>query len=72
MIRIEANRATCNGYGNCVVAAESIFDLDDEGLVVLKQDTVDDDQLKLVRQAAYDCPTDSITILEKDAPGASG
>ena len=70
MIRIETNRATCSGYGNCVVAAESIFDLDDEGLVVLKQSVVGDDQLPAVRQAAYDCPTNSITVVEEDDPGA--
>jgi ferredoxin len=64
MIRVEANRETCSGYGNCVVAAESIFDLDDEGLVVLKQPVVGDELLRAARQAAYDCPTDSITVLE--------
>jgi ferredoxin len=68
MIRVIGNRETCSGFGTCLVAAESIFDLDDEGLVVVKQALVDDDQLSAVRQAAYDCPTDSISFTEDAAP----
>jgi ferredoxin len=64
MIRIEVNRETCSGFGTCLVAADSIFDLDDEGLVVLKEALVGDDQLAAVRQATYDCPTDSIAYTE--------
>jgi ferredoxin len=64
VISIKVNRATCNGYGNCLLAAPDIFDLGDDGLVVLKRDTVDDDQLALVRRAVYDCPTDSIELVE--------
>jgi ferredoxin len=71
MIRVEVNRETCNGYGNCVLAAATIFDLDDEGRVVLKQPMVGDDQIEAVRRAAYDCPTDSITYAEGDA-GTTG
>jgi ferredoxin len=66
MIRIQVNRTTCQGYGNCVLAAESVFDLDDDGLVLLRQQTIADDQLDAVRQAAYGCPTDSITITETE------
>jgi ferredoxin len=64
VIKIEANRETCEGFGTCVLAAESLFDLDDEGLVVVKEALVDDGLLGEVRQAAYDCPTDSITFVE--------
>jgi ferredoxin len=64
MIRIQINRETCSGFGTCVMVADSIFDLDDDGLVVLKQGLVDDEHLAVVRQAAYDCPTESITLTE--------
>jgi ferredoxin len=69
MIRVEVNRETCSGFGNCAVIAESIFDLDDEGLVILKRQLVADDELELVRRAAYDCPTDSIAYVEGVAEG---
>jgi ferredoxin len=65
MIHIQVNRETCNGYANCVKASAAIFDVDDEGLVVLNQETVEDDQLQAVRRAAYDCPTDSISFTEE-------
>jgi ferredoxin len=64
MIRVAVNRDTCSGFGTCLVASESIFDLDDEGLVVLKQELVGDEELAAVRQATYDCPTDSISFTE--------
>jgi ferredoxin len=68
MIRIEVNRATCKGYGNCLLAAESVFDLDDDGLVVLERPTPSEDELDDVRQAAYGCPTDSITVTVEEDP----
>ena len=64
MIRVTVNRDTCSGFATCVVVSETIFDLDDEGLVVLKRPLVEDDELDAVRQAAYDCPTDSISFTE--------
>jgi ferredoxin len=71
MIRIEVNRETCNGYGNCVIAAESVFELDDEGLVTLKRAEAGDEDRDAVRRAVYDCPTDSIALNaeESDAAG---
>jgi ferredoxin len=65
MIRVVANRETCEGYATCIRAAPEIFDLDDDGLVKLNQEVVDDDQLGAVRRASYDCPTDSISFVEE-------
>jgi ferredoxin len=64
MIRIEVNRETCSGFGSCVLVSDSLFDLDDEGLVVLKVATVPDEELDTVQRAVYDCPTDSISFTE--------
>jgi ferredoxin len=71
MIRVEVNHETCNGYGNCVIAAEGVFELDDEGLVTLKRAEVGDEDRDAVRRAVYDCPTDSIALIadEGDAAG---
>jgi len=32
---VKADLGQCQGYGNCVVAADDTFDLDDDGVVVL-------------------------------------
>lgn len=60
-IKIEVDRDACDGFGNCVVAAEDIFALDDDGIVVLTVADVDDDRADDVRRAANDCPTEAIT-----------
>ena len=60
-LRIAVERGSCNGYGNCVRAAEDIFDVDDDGLVVLNEEVVGDERLEQIQRAAYDCPTASIT-----------
>jgi 3-phenylpropionate/trans-cinnamate dioxygenase ferredoxin reductase subunit len=61
-VKVRVNRATCRGYGNCVLAAADVFELDDDGLVVLLEDDVDAERAKSVERAIYDCPTDSIAL----------
>jgi ferredoxin len=61
---IKVNRGTCQGYGNCVLALPSVFDLDEEGLVVLTREQTEDGELEGLRRAAYDCPTESIMFEE--------
>ncbi|CAN5320015.1 hypothetical protein BH09ACT8_BH09ACT8_52860 [soil metagenome] len=62
MTKIHIERSTCEGYGNCVSACPDIFDLDDEGIVVLDEGAAGNASLEELRRAAYDCPTESITI----------
>jgi ferredoxin len=64
MTTIKADRTTCQGYGNCAIAFPAAFDVDDDGLVVVKQDQIVGGDLEAARRAAYDCPTDSIKIEE--------
>ena len=69
MIRIKVNRDTCLGYGNCVLVAEHLCALDDEGLVTVDRELVGDDELEAVRRAVYDCPTSSISFDESAGAG---
>lgn len=63
------DRETCRGYGNCALVAGDLFDVGEEdGLVVLKRESVDDAELGAVRRAVYDCPTDSISFEESPPP----
>lgn len=64
MSTIKVDRTTCQGYGNCVLSLPSVFDIDDEGLVVLKRDDVEPGEMEGLRRAAYDCPTESITFVD--------
>jgi ferredoxin len=62
-IRIEAER--CEGFGNCINAAPDIFELDDEGHVCLKKETVGNERLEAVRRAVYDCPVNVISYTQE-------
>lgn len=55
---VEVDDDVCNGYGNCVIAAPAVFDLDpDTNLaVVLENPTADD----AVLEAVADCPVRAI------------
>ncbi|MFE2938131.1 ferredoxin [Streptomyces sp. NPDC059255] len=69
MIGIRVDRERCQGYGNCVMALAGAFDIDDEGLVVLKRATVGDGETGALRRAAYDCPTEAISFHAADDAG---
>jgi ferredoxin len=62
MISIKADRGACHGYGNCVLADPEVFDVDDDGLVVLRHTTVGDERLPAIRRAEYDCPNRAIAF----------
>jgi ferredoxin len=64
MISIKVDREVCQGYGNCVLALPSVFDIDETGQVILLQETVDSATLDGVRRAVHDCPTDAIACTE--------
>lgn len=65
MIRISVNRDVCDGFGNCVLAAEDIFELDENDVVRLKTELVDSNRAAALRRAAYDCPTNAISFIEE-------
>jgi ferredoxin len=71
MINVKVNRETCEGYANCVRAAPDVFDLDNDDLVVLKQEQPGDEQVSKVRRATYDCPTESISFTEDEEAAAN-
>ena len=40
MVRVQADRDVCISAGNCVMAADAVFDQDDDGIVVVLVDEV--------------------------------
>jgi ferredoxin len=52
------DRDACMGSGNCLFWAPTVFDLDDEGVAIVRGDVAgSEDQ---VRTAAANCPTSAI------------
>ncbi|MFG2879463.1 ferredoxin [Streptomyces sp. NPDC048337] len=66
-LHITANTAVCIGAGQCVMAAPDLFDQEEHGTVIVLEDEVPADELALVREAAYLCPSRAITYTETSA-----
>lgn len=60
--RVEINREACIGAGSCEVLANNTFGLDEENLVVIKQQNGDSDEDIL--SAAQSCPVDAILVFD--------
>lgn len=59
--RIDIDQATCNGYGNCVLAAPEVFDLDLEtNIAIVREGHAEDDEAVL--EAEADCPVRAIKL----------
>lgn len=64
MIRIAADLDKCEGYANCVISAPDIYDIDDDGKVVILRATIDEDQRDTVTEAVRSCPASAIWLEE--------
>lgn len=63
-LRIEIDRGTCMGSGNCQFWAPGVFDLDDEGVAyVVDPEAAPEDKVLLAGQG---CPTQAISIWRGD------
>jgi ferredoxin len=63
-MRIQADRDVCIGAGNCVLAAEDVFDQDDDAIVEVLQERPSPDQEAEVRNAVAQCPSGALSLVE--------
>lgn len=64
-MRIEVDQDKCVGGGQCVAAAAAVFDQrDEDGVVVLLNESPGEDLHEAVREAAILCPAAAIRVLE--------
>jgi len=61
-MRVIADRETCQGYGNCTLTAADVFDVDEQGLVVLRTEEVPAGTEADVRQAVRECPVGALAV----------
>ena len=59
-VKIEPDK--CVTSGQCVLLADGVFDQDDDGVVVLKKDVVEGDEVDGVVEAARVCPAAVIAL----------
>jgi ferredoxin len=62
MTTVKAERHLCQGYANCVVAAEDYFDIDDDGIVVVVKSDVAEADATRVDQAVRSCPVSVLSV----------
>ncbi|SNR91015.1 Ferredoxin [Haloechinothrix alba] len=64
-MRVMIDLAKCCGNGMCVMEAPAVFDQHDEdGTVILLDESPGTDQEEAVRSAAKHCPTEAITLVD--------
>ncbi|MDH6461747.1 ferredoxin [Micromonospora purpureochromogenes] len=62
-MRVEVDRETCVGSGNCVYFAPTVFDQDDrDGLVVVLVESPEPALRAATRTAALNCPVGAISV----------
>ncbi len=64
-MRVIVDRGRCIAAGQCVMKAPAVFDQDEEdGIVILLQEDIGEEQREAARRAARFCPAEAITIRE--------
>lgn len=62
---VRIDRHLCVGFGDCVEEAPESFELDEEGVVVLRDDAHPAGRERLIRACAS-CPVDALTLVDSD------
>ncbi|KAA0080102.1 ferredoxin [Mycolicibacterium sp. P9-64] len=52
----------CTGLGICESMAPDIFEVNDDGQLVLLKEDITDDELQAVEEAVAGCPTEALRI----------
>ena len=59
---VKADLALCQGYAHCVIAAPDVFDIDDDGVVVVLRASVGEEEREKVEEAARSCPVSALEV----------
>lgn len=62
MPRLTADHEACQGYGNCITGAPDVYDIDDDGVVVLLREEIPDSDRARVEEAARSCPVNALAV----------
>jgi ferredoxin len=61
-MKVSVDFAKCTGLGICESMAPDIFEVDDDGKLLLLKDDISDDELQSVEEAVTGCPTEALRI----------
>jgi len=63
-MKVEVDRELCISVASCVAVAPNTFELDDEGIAIVKDANADSKETIL--QAAQSCPVNAIIVYDDD------
>jgi ferredoxin len=64
MSRVQVDRERCIGSGACEALAPDVFEVDDDGVLVVHRSEPADDELPDVGDAVRACPTRALSLAE--------
>lgn len=67
MLHVVADYKKCEGYANCIAAAPDVFDIDDEGVVIVLRDAVESSESVRVSESVRSCPVAALTLSERES-----
>ena len=59
---LKADFGACQGYANCVDAAPEVYDIDDDGVVVLLKEEISEEERPRIEEAARSCPVSALMV----------
>lgn len=65
MAKLTADLELCQGYGNCITTAADVYDIDDDGKVVLLVQTIPEADRARVEAAARSCPVGALAVSDE-------
>jgi ferredoxin len=63
-MEIDVDTGRCTGHGICEGLAEDVFEVGDDGVVHLLQQSPPEDRRDEVQQAVDQCPTQALSLQE--------
>jgi len=61
-MKVKIDRELCTSVATCIAVAPNTFELDDEGIAIIKNPKGDDE--KTILQAAQSCPVNAILVYD--------
>jgi ferredoxin len=63
-VKVVVDRVKCTGLGICEAKAPNVFEIDEDGALLVLDENVAPDQVTQVKAAADACPTRALSLVE--------
>jgi len=61
-VKVVVDRDRCVGSGSCEALAPDVFEVDDDGVLVVLRESLADEEVADVRDAVTACPTRALSL----------